>query len=74
MDYATLLRTIGRLWRRGQKHDIDWEILIARHGFDSFLETRMLNQCADILAITGRIDAAITGEMRRICAFVIMMQ
>ncbi|KAL6818412.1 hypothetical protein GGI42DRAFT_347658 [Trichoderma sp. SZMC 28013] len=74
MGYATLLRTISQLWRTGQKHDVKREILIARHSFNSFLETNMLNQYADILAITGRIDVAITRGARRICDFEILRQ
>ncbi|KAL7935481.1 hypothetical protein V8C35DRAFT_333965 [Trichoderma chlorosporum] len=74
MDYATLSRAISQLWRLGQKRDVIWEILIAQHSFDSFMEVKMLAQYADVLAVTGRIDAAITGEARRICAFEIMRQ
>lgn len=34
----------------------------------------MMDQNADILAITGRIDAVITGKARRICASEIIKQ
>ncbi|EHK18140.1 uncharacterized protein TRIVIDRAFT_67348 [Trichoderma virens Gv29-8] len=72
--YATVAHAISRLWRIGQRNDVSWEILIARHSFDSFMETKMLDRYAGIIEVTGRINDAITGEARKICAFEIMRQ
>lgn len=73
-NHATLLNAIGRLWRIGQKHDVNWEILMARHSFDAYIETSIMSKYCNILAVTGRIDAAIAGEAQRISAFEIMRQ
>ncbi|RFU76606.1 hypothetical protein TARUN_5632 [Trichoderma arundinaceum] len=71
-NHSTLLSALGRLWRIGQKHDVDWEILITRHSFDSFMEANVMEGYATTLAAVGRIDTAITGEARKICAYEIM--
>jgi hypothetical protein len=73
-SYSTLLSAIGRLWRIGQNDPVEWEILITRHTFDAFIEGGIMKEYSTVLAATARIDAAVTGEARNICAYEIMRQ
>ncbi|KAM0258612.1 hypothetical protein ACHAQJ_003783 [Trichoderma viride] len=74
LNGSTLLSAIGRLWRIGQKHDVDWEILIARHSFDACMEARIMEKYSAVLAVTARVDTAISGEARKICAYEIIRE
>ncbi|PTB39400.1 hypothetical protein M441DRAFT_460351 [Trichoderma asperellum CBS 433.97] len=67
-------RNHRRLWRIGQKHNVEWEILIARYTFDAFIEGSIMKEYSAVIAATANIDAAIIGEARMICAYEIVKQ
>ncbi|KAL7924333.1 hypothetical protein ACQKWADRAFT_331330 [Trichoderma austrokoningii] len=56
------------------KQHVEWEILIARHSFDAFIEASIMKEYSAVVAVTANIDAAITGEARMICAYEIVRQ
>ncbi|KAL7951502.1 P-loop containing nucleoside triphosphate hydrolase protein [Trichoderma barbatum] len=72
MNQAILLQAQGRLWRIGQKHDVQWNILYGRDSFDGYIESRNLEKYSTTLAAESEIDVRIQGEARIICAFEIM--
>lgn len=72
--HSALLNTIGLLWIPGQKQHVEWEILIAKHSFDAFIEGSILKEYSAVVAATANIDAAITGEARMICAYEIVRE
>jgi hypothetical protein len=53
---------------------VEWEILIARHTFDAFIEGSLMKEYSAVVAVTANIDAAIPGEARMICAYEIVRQ
>lgn len=73
-NHSVLLNVINRLWRIGQKRLVEWEILIAKHSFDAFIEGSVMKEYSAVVAVTAKIDAAITGEARMICAYEIVRQ
>ncbi|KAL6872940.1 hypothetical protein J3F83DRAFT_772210 [Trichoderma novae-zelandiae] len=73
-NHAMLFSAMGRIWRVGQEKDVDWEILIAKYSFDSWIETGLTEQYARILAVLGGIDEAIVGDGRRLSAYEIIRE
>ncbi|KAH6605463.1 hypothetical protein Trco_007170 [Trichoderma cornu-damae] len=71
-NLAIVLQAQGRLWRIGQKHNVRWKIVYARHTFDAYIEDRNMEKYATTLAAEGNIHPDIQEEARIICAFEIM--
>lgn len=72
--HSVLLETIGRLWRINQKRHVEWEILIAKHTFDAFIEGSIMKEYSAAVAVTANIASAISGDARMICAYEIVRQ
>ncbi|KAK2687393.1 hypothetical protein QWA68_013842 [Fusarium oxysporum] len=68
-NLPTMLHGFGRLWRIGQEHEVNWDVLYLENSFDGWVETWMASKYADILAAEGEIPDEIKGEYRVICGF-----
>lgn len=66
------LQALDRLYRIGQREDVEWKILLCRNSFDSYVETRSLAKFVTTLVAEGQIPAQIQGENRMICAWEIL--
>ena len=66
------LQALGRLYRIGQREEVEWKILLCRDSFDSCFETRSLAKFVTTLVAEGQMPAQIQGENRVICAWEIL--
>lgn len=73
-NHSVLLETIGQLWTINRKRYVEWEILIAKHTFDAFIEGSIMKEYSAVVAVTANIFSAISGEARMICAYEIVRQ
>ncbi|KAK1241312.1 hypothetical protein MKX08_001286 [Trichoderma sp. CBMAI-0020] len=73
-NHSVLVETIGRLWGINQTHHVEWEILIAKHTFDAFIEGSIMKEYSAVAAVTANLVSAISGEARMICAYEIVRQ
>lgn len=65
---ATAIQAVGRLYRFGQEHQVNFRRVIQRDTYDSAMEARNVHKFASNIAADANIDDRITGHLRLICA------
>ncbi|KAL6814193.1 hypothetical protein V8C40DRAFT_283227 [Trichoderma camerunense] len=66
---TTLFRAISRSGSAGK---FFWDILVRRGTFDSYQESRLMAEQANILVAGTRIPSSIQGRLRTICAYEVL--
>lgn len=69
-ETATML--FQAISRSGSAGNFFWDILICRGTFDSYQESRLMAEQANILVAGTRIPSEIQGRLRTICAYEIL--
>ncbi|KAF4442657.1 hypothetical protein F53441_11698 [Fusarium austroafricanum] len=69
LNLPTMIHALGRLWRLGQKNEVNWDILYLENSFDAWMDTQLSSKYAEILAAEGQISSAIKGQYAIICGF-----